>query len=546
MALATQMAGIAVILGFTGVVASLGFDGLALPLGLVAGAALIAILVAPALRNYAGSSLPEVFAARYGCPAIGRAVTVVMIAAAVLLLSATLKSAAVALQSVLPVDHAIATGIMAAAVVLFLCSGRHIDTTLFRAAVFVVVALGVLCALALIAQTTGTLNLAALTLGAPLQQHADLNQSLVLDKLANVSALTPLASPFLQMSARNFAGLVIAVALGIAAAPFLIRTLLNSDDGEGNGGVVGSAAGAAVLVALIAVMVSPLAIYSRIAFEQQLSRGIDSKDIPQPVADASGLRWVKVCEANSALPIDVEAACAKVSGQKGKLRLQDIAFSADGQVLGAHRLAAINPARDIPIVLASILAALIAGRAILASCLGGGSASSVAFFASAPIAALSAYAAAVSSTASGFLAAEGFALLGAALFPALVLGLYWRRMNAAGGAAAIAVGALVAGLYIAGTHLWPEMLFRLTGPLSDVGLSAAKRIADLRASAASSSDSVQLAALEAEIGRVAEKSANWFGLKPAAVVLIAAPLSLMAGILGSIAYRPRPAASSTE
>lgn len=543
--LAAQTVGVAVLLGFTGVVATLGFDGLALPLGAVAGVALSALLIAPAMRGAAGRSLAEVFALRYGSAALGTVVTGVALIATVLLLAATFKSAAVAIQALLPVDHAIAAGVMALATAVAFNVRHHIASPPRAIAGYVVITLGVLCTVALAAAGTGPLHLDGVTLGAPLQQHADLNQALVLDKLANVAALTPLASPFLQMTMRNFAGLVLALGLGIAVAPFLMRMLL-AGNGEAGGGRARCAAGATAAVALVALLVAPLAIYSRIGFEQQLLRGIDSKDVPQPVADASALHWVRVCGVYSALPIDIAAGCAKVSGQKGKLRLQDLEFSPDGQVLGANRVAFFSPARDLPLVIAAILAGLMAGCALLTGCLPSVERQNErrALPAATAILVIAAYIAAVASTASAFLAAEGFAFLAAALFPALVLGLYWRGMNAAGATVAIVTGALLAGLYMAGVHLCPETLLKFTGSLSDAGPAVGKRLADLNATAAAATDATKIAAIEAEIARIAERSANWWGLKPAAIVLVAVPISFVAGIVASLAFRPRAAASA--
>ena len=54
------------ILGFTGYIAAMGYDGLALPLGMVAGVALLAILVAPRFVLYPVQSISGFFAVRYG------------------------------------------------------------------------------------------------------------------------------------------------------------------------------------------------------------------------------------------------------------------------------------------------------------------------------------------------------------------------------------------------------------------------------------------------------------------------------------------------
>src|SRR6185436_5287424 len=59
---AGEAVGAVTIIGFTGYIAALGYDGLALPLGLVAGMALLAIVVAPRFVLYPVRSISGFFA----------------------------------------------------------------------------------------------------------------------------------------------------------------------------------------------------------------------------------------------------------------------------------------------------------------------------------------------------------------------------------------------------------------------------------------------------------------------------------------------------
>ncbi|MET0639733.1 MAG: sodium/substrate symporter small subunit, partial [Hyphomicrobium sp.] len=63
---AGEIVGAAALLGFTGYIAAIGYDGLALPLGMVAGVALLAILIAPRFVLYPVQSIGGFFAMRYG------------------------------------------------------------------------------------------------------------------------------------------------------------------------------------------------------------------------------------------------------------------------------------------------------------------------------------------------------------------------------------------------------------------------------------------------------------------------------------------------
>ena len=78
--------------------------------------------------------------------------------------------------------------------------------------------------------------------------------------------------------------------------------------------------------------------------------------------------------------------------------------------------------------------------------------------------------------------------MAAGIFPALVLGLHWRRMNATRCRRRDAGGSLIAAAYLLGVHLWPVEFFQISGALSDAAPQAAKRFADLEATLSTAAD----------------------------------------------------------
>jgi Na+(H+)/acetate symporter ActP len=147
---------------------------------------------------------------------------------------------------------------------------------------------------------------------------------------------------------------------------------------------------------------------------------------------------------------------------------------------------------------------------------------------------------------TALLAAEGFALLAAGIFPALVLGLHWRHMNAAGAIAAMATGTLITAAYLLGIHFWPIELFNLSGGLSDAPPEAAKRFADLQAALAAAATPDAQALAKAALIKHVTTIANWGGLKPAAITLIAVPAGFVAGLLFSLLFRARKTVPPVE
>jgi Na+(H+)/acetate symporter ActP len=235
------------------------------------------------------------------------------------------------------------------------------------------------------------------------------------------------------------------------------------------------------------------------------------------------------------------------------LRLQDLSFTTDGFVVAAPLMADLGRALQYPLLFGVLLAALLMGHALVAGLVDADaevrrSASPAARgldFRSATIGigvlAFAALIASVSTIGSGLLLAEGFALLAAGIFVPVVLGLHWRHMNSAGAIAAMLVGAVVAGGYLVGVHLWPVEFFRIFGDLSDAGLDAAETFTDLDMAFAAATDPNAQAAARTVLRQHAATIANWFGLKPAAIVLLAVPLAFAVAIPFSLLFRRRKA-----
>jgi Na+(H+)/acetate symporter ActP len=311
-------------------------------------------------------------------------------------------------------------------------------------------------------------------------------------------------------------------------------------------------------VAVVAASLPPLAVYNRIAFEKVLAKGIEDAAIPQTFARASELGWVKICDRNSRNVADLATACAKAPEQRGFLRLQDVVFTTDGFVVAAPFMANLNRSLQYPLLFAVLLATLLMGNALLAGLIDASAevkksvsrAQRGLDFRSATIGAsvlaAGAVIANVSTIGSGLLLAEGFALLAAGLFVPIVLGLYWRHMNSVGAIAAMAAGAFIAAVYLLGVHLWPVELFRISGWLSDAEPDAVQTFADLDGALAVATDPQAQAAAGAALREHAATIANWGGLKPAAIVLVAVPLGFMVAIAVSLLFRNRKAAGASR
>lgn len=116
------------------------------------------------------------------------------------------------------------------------------------------------------------------------------------------------------------------------------------------------------------------------------------------------------------------------------------------------------------------------------------------------------------------LALMGMSVAAAGLFPAVALGLVWRRATAAGVTAAMIAGAAVTGYYMAGTQLYPTTFYRTWSSVSDAGEYAREEF-DLLAQEVDNAPA-DAARREAETAldgfvrgdRTRASLANWFGI----------------------------------
>ena len=542
---AGEIVGAAVLIGFTGYIAALGFDGLSLPLGLVAGLALLTITIAPRFVLYPVQSIAGFFAIRFGGGSTRRLALLISVAAGLLVLAADLRAGGIALQVLTGLPTVQAIGILAGSIALIWLLRRLLVPKRIAGIAYLVALLGLFITLTGLAWLMGGFPIPHLTLGAVLEQHANLNITLIVNKLANVQSLPPMASPFLQLTMVNFAGFVVAVALGVACAPHLLGRHI-SQASVTPGGAVRRTAWATAAVALVAMSLAPLAIYERSAFEQYLSKGIENAAVPEAFADYSAVGLVAVCGVRSSDAAEISAACAKAPGQRGFLRMQDLEFTTVGLVTAGPAIAGVPAAIRMPLLIAAVLATIIAGHALLAG-ITSADAEVRRTFSQEPRGRLdlrsvviaivlllaASFTAALSAAPAGTLVTEGFALFAAGMFPALMLGLHWRQMNAPGAVAAMLIGTLLTGLYIAGVHFFPAHLFKLTAAFSDASPAAIKQFADLEAAlAVAQGDAIGPA--RAALAKHAATVANWGGLKTGAVVLVTIPIGFFIGIVGSI------------
>lgn len=550
LAMAGETVGAAGILGFIGITAALGFDGLALPLGLAAGLAVATLLVAPRVSLYPVRSLAGFFVARFGGLWPRRVALAITAIATVLLLAADLRAAAFAIQSLSGTDYV--TGVAAATVVLAAVwlSGVFLKVRGLAELGFAFVLAATALVLAAFAFELGYLPLPHAVYGQALGDLAAEEQNLIVKKLADVKSLKPMTSPFLQQSMLNFAGLLLGLALGSAAMPQLVGRHLTMRSVT-PGAATRRVALAALFAGLFLTGVPAFAAFARVSVAKLFAGGMETAALPDSLIETGRLGWVDICGTHGVTAAEVAAACSKVSGTRGFLRLQDVVFSNDAYLFTAAATSTLSAWASLILAISVLVAGAVVAHGLVAGLLGAdadarraGSTDPERLEVRSAILALSLLlggliVASFSGLELSALISEGLALMAAGLFPAVVLGLFWRRMTAAGAVAAMVAGFVVTAIYIAGVRLIPVAFFEWTGGLSTASASAVRKFGDLQAAYAAATEAGARDAAEVLLSRHAATIANWWGLRPGAAALLGLPAGLIAGIAVSlVTFKP--------
>jgi len=449
--------------------------GLAIVAGLVAGFVLLAVVVAPYYRKSGGVTLPDYLAVRYGNPLVQLAAVAIACVVLFPLLVAALRIAADISVATLHFSPRVAMLAVLAVVLATTLLGGLRSTTLAGGAQAVVALIAILVPAALVSLQEYGLPLPQATFGNAIEEAAS--------EAGTILVMAGAGLPAGGLDGFNLLALAVCLAAGIAAFPQLAARFGTSP------GVADSrrAAGWALLVVGVVAATAPaIAAFVHLAVLRD-AVGVDLADLPPWVFEYGRAGLVEICGAAPVSAAAIGTACGSGTVLNG-LAPGDIALSADLVTLGFAEITGLPYIVTALIATGAIAAALATAAAALttlATVLGNdflarflarrASGGRRLVFARMALLAVAALAAWLAYTGPGdayawALAAPSVAAAG--LFPALLLGVFWKRATfwgallgmIAGGGTTIAYAFLVISEGMA-----PMALPGLT----DAGLSAA-------------------------------------------------------------------------
>ncbi len=525
--------------GMAGTLFLLGYDGLAFVLGWTGGYVLVAVLIAPFLRKFGAYTVPDFFSERYGGATARLLAVVVLICCSFTYVVAQIYATGLIASRFLDMDFTFA--VYAGLVGILLCSmlGGMKAVTWTQVAQYIVLIVAYLLPIVILSAKKFGIPIPQLTYGSAIDQITQLEQSMVTKGLANAATLKPHIKPFTTYDPLNYFALIFCLMVGTASLPhILMRYFTTPSVREARSSVAWSL----FFIFLLYFSAPAYAAFSKLEVYSMIERGTQLADLPQWIYTYGKIGLVKICGVDASTAQNVIAACGKIAGQGGMLRLQDLNINTDVIVLSTPEIA------GMPYVIAGLVAA---GGLAAALSTADGLLLAIANALShdiyyklidpnAPtarrlvvsrilllvVAVAAAYVASTRPADILSMVAWAFSLAAAGIFPALVLGVWWKRANTAGCIVGMILGFGVCLYYLVGTRYFAVSFHEMWGWLGTATPAALKRYAELKAAFAAAPEAGKVAAYAA-LDTHAQSIASWWGVRNISAALFGLPVGFV-------------------
>jgi cation/acetate symporter len=429
-------------IGMAGTLYAQGYDGLAFVMGWTGGYVLVALFLAPYLRKFGQYTIPDFLGTRYGGNLPRTIGIVCAITASFTYVIAQIYGAGIITSRFLGID--LATGVWVGLIGVLVCSllGGMRAVTWTQVAQYIILIIAYLVPVVWLSLKVTGNPVPQLAYGEVLQQIGQLEQQL--------GVTAGHATPFVKNDMVNFLALTFCLMVGTAALPHILMRFFTTPSVKEARKSVGWSLFFIFLLYFTApayAAFAKLEVYSNVI-------GQSVATLPAWVASWSQVGLVSVCDAVDAMT--TIKGCAANGNGDGILQLAELVLNADAIVLATPEIA------GLPYVIAGLVAA--GGLAAALSTADGllltisNALSHDVYYkmvnpnASAKkrltiarvlllgVAAIAAYAASNAPATILSIVAWAFSIAAASFFPALVLGIFWKRANKAGAVAGMLVG----------------------------------------------------------------------------------------------------------
>ena len=453
--------------GMAGTLFLLGYDGLAWVLGWTGGFVLVSILIGPYLRKFGAYTVPDFLAFRYGGNFARALGVIVLVACSFTYVTAQIYGTGLIASRFLGMQFEIA--VFAGLVGILVCSmlGGMRAVTWTQVAQYIVLIIAYLTPIVILSTMKYGLPIPQLTYGQAIADITAREQQMLSAGLASVAALKPHIQPFINYTPLNFFAIIMCMMVGTASLPhILMRYFTTPSVREARQSVAWSL----LFIFLLYFSAPAYAAFSKLEVYTNII-GRDLTAIRPWLFNWGELGLIQICGKNAASIDAIVAACKAIAGHPGVVRLQDFVINTDVIVLSTPEIAGL-PYVISGLVAAGGLAAALSTADGLLLAIANALSHDVYYkmidpnaptvrrlmIARVLLLIVAVIAAATAATKpADILAMVGwaFSLAMAGNFPALVMGVWWKRATATGAVCGIIAGFGLCLFYLVTTRYFP-------------------------------------------------------------------------------------------
>ncbi len=516
--------------GMAGTLFLLGYDGLAWVLGWTGGYVLVSVLVGPYLRKFGAYTVPDFMSFRFGGNFARFLAVVVLVCCSFTYVTAQIFGTGIIASRFLGMSFELAVFVGLVGILLCSMLGGMRAVTWTQIAQYIVLIVAYLTPIVILSTKQYGIPIPELTYGQAIADITAREGQMIKDGLATVANLKPHIQPWTTYTPLNFFAIILCMMVGTASLPhILMRYFTTPSVREARQSVAWSL----FFIFLLYFSAPAYAAFSKLEVYTNII-GRNVADIRPWMFTWGELGLIQVCGKNAASLQAVIDAC-KAAGTE-VVRLQDFRINTDVIVLSTPEIAGLPYVISGLVAAGGLAAALSTADGLLLAIANALShdiyykmidpnAPTVKRLMVARILLLIvavAAAATASTRPADILAMVGwaFSLAMAGNFPALIMGIWWKRATTPGAIAGIIGGFGIAIFYLVCTRYFPGYGVAYFGMSSLSNPAGAPLIADMaKVMAAPNAMDIWVAASHPLASKV-----GWFGLTNIAAGLIGMPV----------------------
>jgi cation/acetate symporter len=520
--------------GMAGTLFLLGYDGLAWVLGWTGGYVLVSVLVGPYLRKFGAYTVPDFMSFRFGGNFARFLAVVVLFCCSFTYVTAQIFGTGIIASRFLGMSFEIAVFVGLVGILLCSMLGGMRAVTWTQIAQYIVLIVAYLTPIVILSTKQFGIPIPELTYGQAIAEITAREGQMLKDGLATAANLKPHIQPWTTYTPLNFFAIIFCMMVGTASLPhILMRYFTTPSVREARQSVAWSL----FFIFLLYFSAPAYAAFSKLeVYTNIIGRNI--ADIRPWMFTWGELGLIQICGKNAASLDSVIAACKAIAGHPGVVRLQDFVINTDVIVLSTPEIAGLPYVISGLVAAGGLAAALSTADGLLLAIANALShdiyykmidpnAPTVRRLMVARILLLivAVAAAATASTRPGdILAMVGwaFSLAMAGNFPALIMGIWWKRATTAGAIAGILGGFGIAIFYLVCTRYFPGYGVAYFGMSSLTNPAGAPLVDLAKAMAAPNAFDTWVPLSHAMASKV-----GWFGVNNIAAGLIGMPVGFL-------------------